>query len=79
MLSHSRLSHRFWIEAVNTTCYLVNRSPFVPLNAKILDEVWYERLLKYSHMRTFGCDAYTLIHESEHSKLDPKLNKCVFQ
>jgi len=34
MLSNARMNKRFWTEAANTTCYLVNRSPSISLNKK---------------------------------------------
>uniref|UniRef100_I1NZF4 Integrase catalytic domain-containing protein n=1 Tax=Oryza glaberrima TaxID=4538 RepID=I1NZF4_ORYGL len=34
MLSNARMNKRFWAEAANTACYLINRSPSIPLNKK---------------------------------------------
>ncbi|KAL2504928.1 Integrase catalytic domain-containing protein [Abeliophyllum distichum] len=41
MLSSSGLSKPFWVEAVVTTCYLVNRSPSAALNGKTPEEIWH--------------------------------------
>ena len=35
MLSNARMSKRFWAEAAATACYLINRSPSIPLNKKL--------------------------------------------
>ncbi|CAD6249656.1 unnamed protein product [Miscanthus lutarioriparius] len=48
----------FWAEAANTSCYLINRSPSIPLNKKTLIEVWFGIPADYSQLRVFGCIAY---------------------
>jgi hypothetical protein len=40
MLSGAGLGQELWVEAVDTTCYLVNRSPSLALDEMIPDEVW---------------------------------------
>ena len=35
MLKLDKLSKSFWVEAVNTTVYLINRSPSIPLDFDI--------------------------------------------
>jgi transposase InsO family protein len=49
MLYDARMSKRFWAEAANTACYLINRSPSIPLNKKTPVEVWSGTLADYSH------------------------------
>ena len=39
MLSNARMNKHFWAEAPNTACYLINRSPSIPLNKKTPIEV----------------------------------------
>jgi len=51
MLSNTGLSKCFWAEAVNTTCYLVNRSLSTAIDFKTPEEVWS------------GTPANTLIYE----------------
>ena len=60
---------------MSTACYLVSRSPSVAINCKIPEEVWIGRSCDYSHLRIFGCDAYSLTPKNQRSKLDPK-SKC---
>jgi hypothetical protein len=73
-----RLPHALWKEIVATATYLYNRTPRYSLGWKSLYEAFYEyvienegvtgpRKLVLSHLRAFGCKAYTLIK----SKGDP--------
>ena len=58
MLSGAGLGHEFSTEAVDTACYLVNRSPSSVLEDKTPQEVWTGKKPSLSHLRVFGCDAY---------------------
>ncbi|CAH9079859.1 unnamed protein product [Cuscuta europaea] len=40
MLNVAKLPKSFWGEAVNTACYLINRSPSVPLNFEVPERLW---------------------------------------
>eukprot|EP00253_Pinus_taeda_P022102 PITA_22102 len=75
MISNANLQKDLWTEAVSTACYLVNKSPSVAIDCKIPEEVWTGQSCDYSHLRIFGCDAYSLIPKNQRSKLDPK-SKC---
>ncbi|CAA0810671.1 Uncharacterized mitochondrial protein AtMg00710, partial [Striga hermonthica] len=75
---HSGLPKQFWAEAVNVTTYLINRSPSVPLDHKLPEEVWSRKEVKLSHLRVFGCVAYVHISDQGKNKLDPKSKKCTF-
>ncbi|KAL6322790.1 hypothetical protein AAG906_019059 [Vitis piasezkii] len=46
MLSNAGLSKEFWAEAVNSTYYLVNRSPSIPINCRTLEEKLEPRVRK---------------------------------
>eukprot|EP00253_Pinus_taeda_P025701 PITA_25701 len=58
MLNGAGLGQELWVEAVETTCYLVNRSPSSALEDKTPQEVWTGKKPSLSHLRVFGCDAY---------------------
>ncbi|KAL2234657.1 UNVERIFIED_CONTAM: Retrovirus-related Pol polyprotein from transposon TNT 1-94 [Sesamum indicum] len=72
----SRLPKMFWADAVNTTAFLINRGPSVPLNNRIPEEVWSGKKVDLSFLRTFGCSAYIL--NDDRTKLDAKSIKCTF-
>jgi hypothetical protein len=75
MLSNANLQQELWAEAVNTTCYLVNRSPSTTIECKIPEEVWKCHPCNYSNLKVFGCEAYALILKHQRSKLDQKNKK----
>ena len=50
MLSNAALSKYFWTEAVNTTCYFVNRFPSTTIDFKTPEEVWSGTPANYSHL-----------------------------
>ncbi|KAK8938897.1 hypothetical protein KSP39_PZI010824 [Platanthera zijinensis] len=72
------LPRSFWAEAINTACYLVNRSPSMSLNLKSPQEVWLGRPVDYSDIHIFGCPVYTLVQDSEKTKLDAKSKRCIY-
>ena len=75
MISNARVSKRFWAEAASTACYLINRSPSIPLEKKSPIEVWSGTPADYSQLRVFGCTAYAHV---DNGKLRPRAIKCVF-
>ena len=62
-------------EAVNTTVYLVNRSPSTTLDFMVLEEVWSGRAPDYKHLRVLGCTAYAYVKQG---KLEARARKCTF-
>jgi hypothetical protein len=70
------MNKRFWAEAANTACYLINRSPFIPLNKKTPIEVWSGTLVDYSHFKDFGCTSYAHV---DNGKLETRAIKCLFR
>ncbi|XP_060202125.1 uncharacterized protein LOC132630572 [Lycium barbarum] len=75
MLSNAKVPKEFWAEAVNTACYVVNRSPASVIDFKTPNEVWSGKLSDYSYLRVFGCFAY--YHVSD-GKLEPRARKSLF-
>jgi len=51
MLSGVMLGQEFWVEEVETTCYLVNKSPSSTLKDKSPPEVWTSKKPPLSHLR----------------------------
>ena len=78
MLSSARIGQEFWVEAVETTCYLVNWSPTSALIDKNPQEVWTGKKPSIKHLNFFCCDAYVHVPKEKRSKLDNKDEKCIF-
>ena len=72
MLNGAGLGQELWAEAVDTACYLVNRSPSLALEDKTPQEVWTSKKPSLSHLRVFGCDAYVNVPKEKRTKLDIK-------
>ena len=78
MLSNSRLKKHFWVEAIRTTCYLINQSPTTTLDKGIPKEVWMGKKVNYSHLKIFVCEAFVHISKENRINLDDKSMKCIF-
>jgi hypothetical protein len=78
MLSGVRLGKEFWAEVVGTACYMVNISPSSVLDDKNPQEVWTGKEPSLTHLKVFGCDAYVHVPKENKSKLDKKVEKCIF-
>ena len=66
------MGQEFWVEAVETACYLVNRSPTSTMIDKTTQEVWTGKKPSIKHLEFFGCDAYVHVPKEKRSKLDNK-------
>lgn len=78
MLQHSGLCQQYWGEAVMTAVYLKNRSPSDALAGRIPEEVWTGSSVDLSHLRVFGCIAYSRIPVQKRTKLDVKSKMFIF-
>jgi hypothetical protein len=78
MLSGAGLGQEFWAEAVGTACYLVNKSLSSALDDKTPQEVWTGKEPSLTHLKVFGCDAYVHVPKENMSKIDKKVEKCIF-
>ena len=63
---------------VETSCYLVNKSPSSTLEDKTPHEVWKGKKPSLSHMRLFFYDAYVHVLKEERTKFDSKFKKRIF-
>ena len=78
MISKAKLSKPLWGVAVHAVCYLINRSPSLPLNFEILKKVWSGKNPSYSHLRIFGCLAFAHVSKELRQKLDARTISCIF-
>ena len=78
MLSNARLGNKFWAEAVNTSMYLINRSPSTLLEFGIPEEKWLGKKIYYDYLSVFGCESFVHIPKEKRTKLDMKSKRCIF-
>eukprot|EP00253_Pinus_taeda_P025325 PITA_25325 len=63
MFSGSGLGQEFWVEAVDTASYLVNRSPSLALEDKTPQEAWIGKKPSLSHLRLKEEESYSTAEE----------------
>ncbi|GJX41309.1 gag-pol polyprotein, partial [Tanacetum coccineum] len=78
MLATASLGKSFWAEAVNTACYVINRSPSTAVELKTPMEMWTGKPVNYSDLHIFGSPVYVMYNTQETTKLDPKSRRCLF-
>jgi len=78
MLNEKNLPNYFWVEAVVTIVYIMNRTPVAIVHGMTHEEKFTGKKPDVSHFRVFGCIAYVHVLEEKRSKLDPKAEKCIF-
>jgi hypothetical protein len=60
MLDEHRTPRRFWVEAVNTACYVSNRIYLRVHKKKTCYELMHSRTPKVGHFHVFGCKCFIL-------------------
>ncbi|GJZ19365.1 retrovirus-related pol polyprotein from transposon TNT 1-94 [Tanacetum coccineum] len=78
MLATARLGKSFWVEAVNTACYVINCSPSTAVELKTPIEMWTGKPVNYSDLHIIESPVYVVYNTQETTKLDPKSRKCLF-
>jgi hypothetical protein len=73
MLDEYKTSDRFWAEAINTACHIVNRLYLHRLLKKTPYELLTGNKLNVSYFRVFGSKCYVLLKRSKSSKFAPKV------
>lgn len=75
MLCDSSLPRYFWAEAMNTACYIINRTTIRAKTDKTSYELWKGRKPALGHVRVFGCKCFVHVNDREHrDKFDPKVD-----
>lgn len=55
LLFESKLPNEFWVQAVNTFVYLLNKMPTKVVKEKTPFEDWFDYKPLVSHLKVFGC------------------------
>ncbi|KAL0642233.1 hypothetical protein Bca4012_102511 [Brassica carinata] len=78
MMFHANVPKRFWSDAVQTACYLINRVPTKILKNLSPFEVLNKSKPVIDHLRVFGCVCYVMVPGEQRNKLDAKSTKAMF-
>jgi len=79
LLNETNLPKYFWTDAMNTTCYAVNRVLIRPILKKTPYELFKGRKLNVSHFRVFGCKCFILNNGKDNlGKFDAKADEGIF-
>ena len=60
MLCENNLPKYFWGEAINISCYVINRVSIRSMLSKAPYELYKGRKSNISHLRSFGCKCFIL-------------------
>ena len=78
MIINNKVSLDLWPEAVNTACYLLNRTIQQESEMQTPFEKWFERKPEIKHLRIYGSEAYLNIPKEKRKKFDEKSRKLIF-
>ena len=80
LLADSGLPMSFWLDAVLTRQYLVNRLPTstLPVNTTPYEAITNGQKPDLSHLRVWGCDCYVAIPDEIRGKAGPKRLRAIF-
>jgi transposase InsO family protein len=78
MLNEKNLPNYFWAETVVIAVYIINRTPTIIVHGMTPKEKFTGKKPNVSHLRVFGYITYVHVPDEKRSKLDPKVEKCIF-
>lgn len=78
MLIHAHMPTSYWVEALATATYLLNRRPSLAIGNGIPYELLYQKQPDYTSLRAFGCLCYPDLMATAPHKLAPRSTACVF-
>ncbi|RDX69178.1 hypothetical protein CR513_51740, partial [Mucuna pruriens] len=78
MFSKIRLPKHFWGETLYTAVHVINISLVVALNIKVSNKIWFDKDVKYNHLKVFNCKAFVDVPKDERFKLDMKTRQGIF-
>ena len=78
ILAHANISKTFWVGALTTTTYVINRSPSTPVDGDVPQRVWIGEDVSYRHLKVFDCLPYVHVAKNKRGKLDPETHPCIF-
>ncbi len=78
MLNEKNLPNYFWAKAIAIAVYIMNRTPKTTIHGMTPEDKFAGKKPDVSHLRMFSYIAYVHVLDVNRSKLDPKVEKCIF-
>ena len=78
VLHENNLPTYFWVEVVNTSCYILNRVLIRPSLDKTPYELWKNKKPNISYFKAFGSKCFILNTKDNLGKFDTKYNVGIF-
>lgn len=78
LLLQSYLPTSFWLEALTTAVYLVNRMPHSSLQFQVPYTILFHTPPDYMFLKPFECCCYPWLKPYVSNKLSPKSTPCIF-
>ncbi|CAK9820237.1 Retrovirus-related Pol polyprotein from transposon TNT 1-94 [Anthophora quadrimaculata] len=78
MIHAKDVDKKLWTEAVNTACYILNRTILKPGETITPFEKWFKRKPAIKHLKVFGSAAYLNVPKERRQKFDPKSKQVIF-
>ena len=79
LLFQMHVPKHFWVDAISTACFLINRMPSSVLNWDTPYHIFFLNKLMFPiEPRIVGCSCFVRDVHPHVSKLDPKSLKCIF-
>ena len=78
MLNKNNLPKYFWAEAVNTSCYVLNRILLRLILKKTPYKIWKNKKPNISYFKVFGCKCFILNAKDNLGKFDAKSDVGIF-
>jgi hypothetical protein len=78
LLIHAAMPPSYWVEALSTAVFLLNRRPSSSIHDGIPYHLLFRKMPDYSLLRVFGCLCYPNLSATTPHKLSPRSAACVF-
>jgi hypothetical protein len=75
---HAVFPLKFWVDVVDIDVYLINKGCSSSLDGGILEDAWTGKMVNYSFLKNFGCEAFVHIDKENRTNLEAKSKKCTF-
>lgn len=78
MMFNANVPTSYWVEAVTSAVFIINRMPSSVLKEKSPFELLYHQVPDYRIFRVFGCRVYPYLRHHALHKLAPRSIPCIF-